>query len=482
MTPRAVLPKADPSHASNRLTRRNYHGPHLLTQFKGKSTTQSSPTKETKSKAEFEPDIEASPISSSDEAEDESPRSPDMKFSEKEESRWKASKAIKAFQEEEENEVWDTYGSTREETEAAAKKCSLQSCTPQRHSGLVRRSQSSPKRPTPFANDETTSFDDDWAFPSSQPRKRRKPNSTYSRPNIHASFKQPPNSKVEAPKTSTEGGPGFRQPVEILGFEDGMSEGKSDGKDIKFQNPREISVTSPVLTRKTRYSLKNDLPDASSGFIMPSANDVDPEGSLPLDDGPGFSMPSDLPVENISSSPLATAAEQKIFDDDDGASTPLSSATSMLSITLSQDQKEFLASDLLDHHSFASTARCPMCKGQVERSFLEEFNNGKKLKVRDQTRFCQAHKKRNAEVEWQKRRYPSIGWSNFEARIEKHCEQLAIILRSEQPSYYRNALESTAKTGRERTTRQILDALGLENLSAGYYGSRGSRVMYVKTL
>lgn len=121
-----------------------------------------------------------------------------------------------------------------------------------------------------------------------------------------------------------------------------------------------------------------------------------------------------------------------------------------------------------------------MCKIPVDRAFLEEFNNGKPLRARQQTYFCKAHKIRIAEQEWKEKGYPKIDWANFDRRLEKLHPLIEDILAEKKPSYYRNAFEDRISRGQMKTLKATLfDSVTMEGVLPGYYGSRGARAMYV---
>lgn len=125
-------------------------------------------------------------------------------------------------------------------------------------------------------------------------------------------------------------------------------------------------------------------------------------------------------------------------------------------------------------------AKCPLCKDRVERSFLEGFENAKRLNMRQQARFCKAHRARTAEVEWEAKGYPKIDWEHFDRRLAKFHTDLENILRGKKPSYYQNAFENHLKSGQDRTLQQkYMGESAMDGLDPGYYGSKGAKLMYV---
>lgn len=131
-----------------------------------------------------------------------------------------------------------------------------------------------------------------------------------------------------------------------------------------------------------------------------------------------------------------------------------------------------------------TVAKCPFCKKPVERGFLEGFERGGferggHLNIRQQLRFCNAHRARTADSEWEAKGYPKIDWQHFDERLAWFHRDLDEILQGKRPSFYRNAFEDHLKSGRNRTLLQALShGSGIEGLVPGYYGSRGAKLMY----
>lgn len=127
---------------------------------------------------------------------------------------------------------------------------------------------------------------------------------------------------------------------------------------------------------------------------------------------------------------------------------------------------------------------CPFCKQPLEKDFLEEHTNiNRRLSIRQQAQFCKAHKKRTAEEEWAKRQYPKIDWPNFHNYLNSFHDVLDDILQQRKNSFFRNAFEDVVRNRKNKTTRTVreglLDENRIEELTPGYYGSRGARLMYV---
>jgi hypothetical protein len=118
------------------------------------------------------------------------------------------------------------------------------------------------------------------------------------------------------------------------------------------------------------------------------------------------------------------------------------------------------------------TDKCPVCRAAVHQS---SKRRRKRLSVRQQIAFCEAHKRKDklvaAKTEWALCGYPRIGWQRLDARLQKFSPALHGILNGAIPSFYRSELESAVA----RRVNPLFRCM--ENATAGYYGPRGKEVM-----
>ncbi|KAH6604689.1 rtc4-like domain-containing [Trichoderma cornu-damae] len=114
---------------------------------------------------------------------------------------------------------------------------------------------------------------------------------------------------------------------------------------------------------------------------------------------------------------------------------------------------------------------CPWCGAMVDTKQLQDFSKGRRLNVRMQTKFCEAHKKKSAMATWESRSYPQVKWARLEKRFKNHQDRLLGIINGEEESYYRAALADKIELGQARSMKKE------ENLNPGYYGPRGFNMM-----
>ncbi|KAF9771745.1 hypothetical protein IL306_010609 [Fusarium sp. DS 682] len=114
--------------------------------------------------------------------------------------------------------------------------------------------------------------------------------------------------------------------------------------------------------------------------------------------------------------------------------------------------------------------KCPWCGDLVSEQALKDYSKGKRLNVQMQTRFCAKHKKETAMETWRERGYPHIDWDHLEHRLDDHRAYLTKIIGGKQ-SYFRDMLAEKIETGQARSLKKE------GNLNPGYYGPRGCKLM-----
>ncbi|KAL9125687.1 MAG: hypothetical protein Q9217_005146 [Psora testacea] len=156
----------------------------------------------------------------------------------------------------------------------------------------------------------------------------------------------------------------------------------------------------------------------------------------------------------------------------------LSSSNAAATHPTSSFEQDSNSSGLSTPPDSPTKARCPLCKKLVEKDWFEKVTGCKRLTVRQQSEFCKSHQIKSARDHWQQRDYPNIQWSTFDQRLKTYHRTIEDILQGSKPSFYRNALEDSLKTGKNRTLKQtMMQGHTFEGLLPGYYGSRGAKMM-----
>ncbi|KAM7202174.1 RTC4-like domain containing protein [Rhypophila sp. PSN 637] len=122
----------------------------------------------------------------------------------------------------------------------------------------------------------------------------------------------------------------------------------------------------------------------------------------------------------------------------------------------------------------SSKALCSMCDQEVDEKVRKEFDAkhpGSRFNLRREQQFCQFHKRNSARKTWKTKGYPDINWNKLDKRIADRHKFLQAILEGGQ-SYYGDIFKNSVKSGQNRTLLK-----SESNMTPGYYGIRGLRVM-----
>ena len=289
-------------------------------------------------------------------------------------------------------------------------------------------------------------------------------------------FQAPPDIAVASPKRrkasgrSTRSSDTFVDDTQFSRLSPGpVPPAKSSKEQPTFRAPDVIEIASPP--RATRSFTSFRRPPLS----LPETDEVgtgDMQGLLENLKSKQY-LPSKVSASSTTDSSLLSISNEA------ASSSSLSDPPDSPGVDDANGDTPKVATPKLTNDEPAA-ALCPVCKVPVDRTFLEEFNNGKPLRARQQTYFCKAHKIRTAEQEWNEKGYPKIDWANFDKRLETLHPLIEDILAEKKPSFYRNAFEDRISKGQMKTLKATLfDSATMEGVLPGYYGSRGARAMYV---
>ncbi|KAJ4400649.1 hypothetical protein N0V85_005703 [Neurospora sp. IMI 360204] len=230
--------------------------------------------------------------------------------------------------------------------------------------------------------------------------------------------------------------------------------GKADAPRLNFRIPDAIPGSSP-----TNVSSVTKLPTTNSGRprVRPARSKLDKE-KRKAEEEAKQRQPTILRIpEDFSSS----------FDLDKEEGMALEEADITLPILPSSPLKN-LDFTLESHRKLV----CPMCDEEVDESFMEELKARRtRLTLHQEQQFCQSHRKKSAKKEWADRGYPDIDWTVLDRRIKKHYDFLRTILNGGK-SHYANVFSDRIKSGQNKTLLK-----SEANLTPGYYGMRGLRIM-----
>lgn len=246
---------------------------------------------------------------------------------------------------------------------------------------------------------------------------------------------------------------------------------KAFRKPPRAQNPKEKKPCQPLFI----------VPQAASPETIPrlsNSSDRTSQTAVPLEAADLDTIKAALNLQldaTTSSSALSTGPSFDFDKDGSTSSSSLSSARDVEEMSASDIDKEWMER----HPPGSPKMQCPICKAYVSRLFMEEFSGSNILSLRQQERFCKAHKVHSAHETWREKGYPAINWHRFQKRLPKYDAALGSVLSGTSQSFYRNVFEDQIKTGANRRLKQaVLSGNGVEGLNMGYYGTKGARIMY----
>ncbi|KAG9862404.1 hypothetical protein KCV02_g24496, partial [Aureobasidium melanogenum] len=153
-----------------------------------------------------------------------------------------------------------------------------------------------------------------------------------------------------------------------------------------------------------------------------------------------------------------------------GQSQPITLESSQLSPPPSSPISSICDFDL---EQTDKSPRCPICGEKIEQEFWDKFQDEichRRMNLRLQERFCQAHKARTADDVWQDRGYPSINWSALQSRLRAHHAHIHAILDGNYESPYYKQHAKLVSQSKGRSAGSAAASGRFTGLRAGYYG------------
>jgi RTC4-like domain len=266
-----------------------------------------------------------------------------------------------------------------------------------------------------------------------------------------------------------------------------------------FQAPDELKSPPSVVPTRASFIVptEHDLPDRRTRSKLKEQDQAFklPDDILSPRSATANSAMFKLPPDSTTSS--ATTADQAptVFSHPDSpplvrsrSASSLSSVDSIASLLLTQDEKDELMKDdqTMEKNTtnpVLHTAVCPLCSTPVSAPLLEEFTfryskTKSRLTSRLQQQFCREHRAHAARETWHDRGYPAIDWDNLATtRITRHLPAVRAVLQNRTRSLYRDHLVTAMEAGKGR--RNLLKYLKegvLDVVRYGYYGPRGGKV------
>ncbi|GAB7343497.1 hypothetical protein MBLNU457_1511t1 [Dothideomycetes sp. NU457] len=158
------------------------------------------------------------------------------------------------------------------------------------------------------------------------------------------------------------------------------------------------------------------------------------------------------------------------------SSHPINSSPPLTASLPSDSEAEIEEIDMLP-------SSCPLCGATVDETFKLDWElehaAGRRMNIKLQERFCQAHREHHAARTWRDRAYPDVDWTNLRTRFRKHNDHLEAIMDGKRHSTFRADLEGRVRANNRGKMKDKIE-IAAENdkgSSVGYYGSRGAKLM-----
>ena len=303
---------------------------------------------------------------------------------------------------------------------------------------------------------------------SSQASKRRK--FDYSARNRKDNIRNDNNNTITSDPRAAAGSTNL-----LFLVPDSISKSPPTKNNMRYDVPGSLSPAARRKTRSENTTVPKSLTSPTAlrpkpipkGFVIPDMDEI-------------------IALSTSSSEPSAlfSASGSPISRRRRSSTSSLSSADSIHSMMMEDDEKARLGGDESTQQLPANKIRCPVCNNLVDLSFYETFETGRKRNIRAQQRFCNAHKKVDADSSWALRGFPKVDWkASTTSRLEKHRKLLHNILNGSQPSYYCSELEkrmeeaNRSKSKRSGNHLKFLKNDLMDVAAPGYYGPKGSKLI-----
>ncbi|KAJ0422466.1 RTC4-like domain-containing protein [Aspergillus carlsbadensis] len=356
--------------------------------------------------------------------------------------------------------------------------------TPRKPRKASTQTNSNPPRsskPEPATDDEPLSSSDEEPNLSGDdddgitPRKKRQAGPTLEEKLARGSdeeqeFKSPSSSRKRTAKDMLGSDDAKEDMFDFIRPSQQSFRSKRQSYSSKFRKTPSSSMAGPSSSATRPKSASGS---AAKTLESPKKEEEEDEGE-PKEEIT-FIFPPELPDPASASSfsvPTSSAIDRGIPDtDDEDDDSVLSSPKSYPS------PNDLMNAAGGDEEEAPREYLCPMCREPVDPGLLIKFEAQTRQRFRDQQAFCNSHKKSSIEDQWVAKGYPTIAWDKFNERIRIHFDDLEKLLAPDSSSYYRNVLISTLKSGKAKNFALTLAGDGLETISCGYYGTRGSEIM-----
>ncbi|KAF2224366.1 RTC4-like domain-containing protein [Elsinoe ampelina] len=257
---------------------------------------------------------------------------------------------------------------------------------------------------------------------------------------------------------------------------------KSPGPDDEEEQPDWILTSSQPKRPKTTYGSQSQRSQASFKKVLKAASPKKSKASFKRLSRQGNS-PKLSPSEPVAEKPaFRRPVPAAINTGQEAPSSPLShpASSSPLGSPIGSPAESDIEEVFLGVPNPSDFSPCPICSEPVSKLWRIDWElehlRGRRMNLRMQEKFCQAHKEKSAAETWEISKYPTVDWTILNKRLAKQRSKIEEMLTGQRESMFRTELEKRVKTKESKTAAKSIETGG-ERGKTGYYGSRGAKVM-----
>ncbi|KAG8625375.1 hypothetical protein KVT40_007126 [Elsinoe batatas] len=257
---------------------------------------------------------------------------------------------------------------------------------------------------------------------------------------------------------------------------------KSPEPGDEEEQPDWILNSSQPKRSKTTYGSQSQRSQASFKKTTKAASPKKSKATFKRLSRQG-SSPKASPPETVAEKPtFRRPVPAAINTDQEAPSSPLShpALSSPLGSPIGSPAESEIEEVFLGVPNPSDFAPCPICSEPVSKSWRIDWElehlRGRRMNLRMQEKFCQAHKEKNAAETWESSKYPTVDWTILNKRLAKQRSKIEEIMAGRRQSIFRTELDKRVKAKESKTAAKSIETGG-ERGKTGYYGSKGAKIM-----
>ncbi|KAF2675418.1 hypothetical protein BT63DRAFT_420604 [Microthyrium microscopicum] len=252
-----------------------------------------------------------------------------------------------------------------------------------------------------------------------------------------------------------------------------LQSAKEAGNKKRVRHLADAKVTEATKP-KPAFRRLGGAPDSSQGEPSSSLgstgfNDLDLSGVKSSSRSSTSKQASQILLSSGPGSHLSNTVPSRVVD---LSETP---------ITVDSDSNMSDIEDDIEETGANKLPICKLCGSLVSQDLYDEWTaRYPVMNFREQQKFCDEHKRTQAEKDWVSEGYPAIEWDQLHARLKNHEKDITAILRNPKTSFFRSKLEESINAGKARNVLTHVtkdDEAETAHVTVGYYGMKGLQMI-----